>query len=78
MMIIIFSYAGYVLQKVFYQAWLFRRANLGSEGSHEAELVWDQQKEKEQSFPSPQDCHKGLFIVDLSVGFSQRERQRDC
>lgn len=41
-------------------------------------LKKNEQKGKEQSFPSPQDCHQGLLIVYLSVAFSQRERERNC
>lgn len=50
------------------------RANLGNEGPREAEPVWDEQKGKGQSLPSPQDCHQGLLIVYLSAAFSQRQQ----
>lgn len=67
MVFMVFSSAGYVLplsQHILKGAEDFV-ANLGTEGSHWAEPVWDEQKRKEQNLPSPQDCHQGLFVVYL-------------
>lgn len=56
----------------------FEKKNKNLLGKKLFPLKKNEQKGKEQSFPSPQDCHQGLLIVYLSVAFSQRERERNC
>lgn len=73
MLIMCFSYADYVLpsaQEVLYQARLFMKALM------RLSLV-GMSRGKEQSLPSPQDCHQEILLFICQQPFP-KEKGRDC